>query len=418
MVADFRLLFEKSPALYLVLDPQFFIVAASDNYLRATMTRRENIVGQHLFDVFPDNPQDVRATGTRNLRSSLERVLRERVPDSMAVQRYDIRRPTGEFEERYWSPVNTPILGADGGVQFIVHCVEDVTELVHLQASEQEHTERAHLQRQRVAMMRVEVLSRSEEVRMANHHLQVANQELAARTAELNELLQTMQTFTYSIAHDLRGPLRALNGFSALVVEEYGSRLDENGRSYLKHINEAAQKMDKLLLDLLSYGRLTHVEVTSVPMSLEDAITKVLEDLDARIRDRNAVIEVRHPLPSVIGNAALLNQILINLIDNGLKFVAPDQIPHLLIQAVQSGNRVRLSITDNGIGIAPAYHGKIFDLFVRLHKPAAYTGTGIGLALVKKAMERMQGRVGLDSTPGEGSCFWLEFRTAESNSPV
>jgi PAS domain S-box-containing protein len=413
MAVDFRLLFEKSPALYLVLDPQFFIVAASDNYLRATMTRRENIVGQHLFDVFPDNPEDVSATGTRNLRASLERALRDRVPDSMAVQKYDIRRPTGEFEERYWSPVNAPVLGDDGSVKYIIHCVEDVTELAHLQASDQEHSKRANLQRQRVAMMQGEVLTRSEELRTANHHLQAANQELAARTAELNEMLQTMQTFTYSIAHDLRGPLRALNGFSALVVEEYGSRLDESGRDYLRHINEGAQKMDKLLLDLLSYGRLTHVEVTAVPMLLEDAVTKVLQDLTTQVRDRNAVVEVQRPLPTIIGNPALLNQVLVNLMDNALKFVAPDQTPHIRIQAVQSENHVRLSITDNGIGIAPAYHGKIFDLFVRLHKPAAYAGTGIGLALVKKAMERMQGRVGLNSAPGEGSCFWLEFRAAQ-----
>src|SRR5688500_1614379 len=110
---DYRILFEKSPGLSLVLDPHFFILAASDGYLRATMTQRENIVGQHLFDLLPDNPGNPRATGVGDLRSSLERALRDRVSDSMTVQKYAVRGLSGELEDRYWIPVNTPILGSD-----------------------------------------------------------------------------------------------------------------------------------------------------------------------------------------------------------------------------------------------------------------------------------------------------------------
>ena len=132
---DFRALFEAAPGLYLVLTPRLEIVAVSDAYARATMTRRQEIVGRGLFDVFPDNPDDPTATGTANLRASLERVLRNRTPDSMAVQKYDIRRPEAEgggFEERYWSPLNSPILGPSGEVDYIIHEVEDVTEFVRL----------------------------------------------------------------------------------------------------------------------------------------------------------------------------------------------------------------------------------------------------------------------------------------------
>lgn len=406
--AAFQVLFETTPGLCLALDPNFFILAASDNYLHATMTRREDIVGQHLFDVFPDNPADVRLTAFRKLRNSLERVVRDRVPDSMDVQRYDIRRPGGEFEERYWSAVNTPILKENGEVKYIIHCLGDTT--VQEKASDEEDTKWVHVQQQRVAAMQNEVLTRSEELHLANQQLRVANEELAMRTAELNDLLQTIQTFTYSIAHDLRAPLRGLMGFSTVVVDDYSDRLDDTGKSYLRHIRDAAHKMDRLLKDMLAYGQLTHVEVTAVPMSLDSAITTVLEELSSFIRDRNAVVEVHRPLPSVIGNAALVNQVLLNLIDNALKFVPADRAPHVVIAASESDNHVRLSITDNGIGIAPAYHARVFDLFVRLHKPAAYPGTGIGLALVKKGMERMMGKVGIQSTPGEGSCFWLELR--------
>jgi two-component system cell cycle sensor histidine kinase/response regulator CckA len=127
---DFRALFESAPGLYLVLAPEFTIVAVSDAYLRATKTKREDIVGRGLFEVFPDNPDDPTATGTRNLRASLERVLQHRKPDTMAVQKYDIRRPASEgggFEERYWSPVNSPVFGPGGEIAWIIHSVEDVT---------------------------------------------------------------------------------------------------------------------------------------------------------------------------------------------------------------------------------------------------------------------------------------------------
>jgi len=132
---DFRLLFEKSPGLYLVLNPAFRIIAVSDAYLRATMTERSQIVGRALFEVFPDNPDDLRADGVSNLRHSLLTVLKTRAPHKMELQKYDIRKPESEggaFEVRYWSPLNTPILGEDGYVRWIVHQVEDVTELVTL----------------------------------------------------------------------------------------------------------------------------------------------------------------------------------------------------------------------------------------------------------------------------------------------
>lgn len=409
---DFRVLFEQYPGLSLVLDPHFFIIAATDDYLRATMTQRENIVGQHLFDVFPGSPDEAHAATIRNLRSSLERILRDRVADAMAVQRYDIRLPSGELQERYWSPVNTPVLDLHNRVKYIIHCVEDVTDFVRRIKSHHPALDLADLRPERIGM-ETEILLRSQELGNTNEELKVANEELALRTAQLHDALQAMETFTYSIAHDLRAPLRAMVMFSTMVFEECSADLKDQGKDYLNRIRDAARRMDRLVSDLLVYGRLTHVEATSMPISLENAVNKVLDDLRGEIQTRKADIEVQRPLPVIMGNPILLNHVLVNLIDNATKFIPAGRTPCVTIRiSPASEERVRLSISDNGIGIASEYHTKIFDLFARLHKPSEYSGTGIGLALVKRAMDRMLGKVGVESTIGQGSSFWLEFRAA------
>ena len=153
---NFQRLFESSPGLFLVLTPDLHILAVTDAYLKATMTTREGIVGRYLFEVFPDNPQDPAATGTGNLRASLERALAGRCADVMAVQKYDVRRPAadgGGFEVRYWSPVNTPLLGPDHVVVYIIHRVEDVTEFVRLKQQEGSRDNITDALRQRTQQM-------------------------------------------------------------------------------------------------------------------------------------------------------------------------------------------------------------------------------------------------------------------------
>ena len=169
---DFRLLFESTPGLYLVLTPEFRIVAVSDAYLQATMTRRESILGRDIFEVFPDNPADPNATGTRNLRASLVRVLEQRRPDVMAVQKYDIRRPDAEgggFEERYWSPVNSPVMDGDR-VAYIIHRVEDVTEFVRLKQHGEQYRVTEEL-RERAEKIEAEIFQREQQLQDANRQL-------------------------------------------------------------------------------------------------------------------------------------------------------------------------------------------------------------------------------------------------------
>lgn len=184
---DFRSLFESAPGLYLVLTPELKIVAVSDAYLQATMTQREAILGRGLFEVFPDNPDDPTATGVSNLSTSLQRALQNRTPDAMAVQKYDIRRPEsegGEFEERYWSPVNSPVFGPGGEITYLIHRVEDVTEFVRLKQLGIEQGKLTEELRTRAMQMEAEIFLRAQEVRQ----LEQANQELARLYEKTREL--------------------------------------------------------------------------------------------------------------------------------------------------------------------------------------------------------------------------------------
>src|SRR5262245_55757879 len=168
---DFRALFESSPGLYLVLTPDLTIVAVSEAYLSATMTRREDILGRGIFDVFPDNPEDPNASGVRNLSASLQRVLEERVQDMMPVQKYDIRRPQSEggaFEERFWSPINSPVFGAIGELRYIIHRVEDVTEFIRLKQFGSEQEKLSQELRTRAEHMEAEVYLRAKQLEEAN----------------------------------------------------------------------------------------------------------------------------------------------------------------------------------------------------------------------------------------------------------
>ena len=183
------MLFESAPGLYLVLDPELRIVAVSDNYLRATMTERQEILTRGIFDVFPDNPDDPQATGVANLRASLERVLHRGVPDTMAVQKYDVARPAaagGGFEVRYWSPRNTPVLGPDGRLTHIIHQVEDVTELVLLQQQDDRAQQRTAELRARTERMQAEILRRSDELHQANRFLAALLDNLDVGVAAMN----------------------------------------------------------------------------------------------------------------------------------------------------------------------------------------------------------------------------------------
>ena len=246
-------------------------------------------------------------------------------------------------------------------------------------------------------------------VREAQQRLE---ERVRARTAQLQERNEELEAFAYSISHDLRSPLRAMEGFTQALIEDYGDRLDAVGRHHAERVVKAARTMDRLIDDLLAYSRITRTELPLAPLDLRGLIEESLQQLDADLRSRNAHIAVAEPLPAVVGHGPTLAQVLANLVANAIKFVPPERTPDVRIQAEPRDGRVRVWVEDNGIGIAPEHHERIFRVFERLHRAAEYPGTGIGLAIVRKAMERMGGSSGLESEPGRGSRFWIELPRA------
>ena len=243
------------------------------------------------------------------------------------------------------------------------------------------------------------------------------NQELEdrveKRTAALRESYEQMETFTYTVAHDLRAPLRSMLGFAQAVFEEYAEQLDETAHDYLKRIIRASKRMDSLIQDLLAYSHITRTNLKFEPVSFKVVLDEVLSILAEEIDRKNGKVEVSGDLGEVYAHRATLQTIVLNLVSNALKFVEPGQPPQVQVRGerfLKAGKPfIRLSVIDRGIGIAPEHHRRIFKVFERLHGAESYTGTGIGLALVKKGVERMDGEVGLQSEVGKGSHFWIEL---------
>jgi signal transduction histidine kinase len=236
---------------------------------------------------------------------------------------------------------------------------------------------------------------------------------VAERTTELRETNEQLEAFVYSIAHDLRAPLRSLTGYSQLLLEDHSNRLDQSGQHLLNRIQASSEFMDKLLLDLLAYGRTARAEVEVGPVDVRRAWEMALFQCASHIDQTQAKVEVLGPLPTVIAHEATLGQCLANLLSNALKFVTPGVRPHVRFWAEQSGERVVLYLQDNGIGIPANQYERVFRVFERLHG-AKYAGTGIGLSIVRRGVERMGGSVGLESEPGQGTRFWIELRKSGS----
>jgi signal transduction histidine kinase/DNA-binding response OmpR family regulator len=242
-------------------------------------------------------------------------------------------------------------------------------------------------------------------------------QRVAERTAELQETNAELESFSYSVSHDLRAPLRSIQSFAQILLEDYAERLDDVGRDCAQRIVAAAKRMDTLTEDLLAYSRISRAAVALKPVSLEEVVDDVLTQLEAEILGQDALVTVERPLAQVMGQETTLVQVVANLLTNGIKFVAYGVRPQVRIWTEVRAEWVRLWVHDNGIGIAPQYQERIFGIFERLHGLETYPGTGIGLAIVRKGAERMGGRVGVESAPDQGSAFWLELPKRVESQP-
>lgn len=524
---DFRSLFEKAPSAFLVLTPDLTIVAASEAYLAATMTQQKAILGRKLFEVFPDNPTDPDATGVRNLSASLQTVLRTKAEHKMAIQKYDIRRPPehgGAFEIRYWSPLNSPVLGEEGNLRFIIHRVEDVTELVKLGLERDQEHARAHgleteiiieaNQRKAIehryrllietmqdyaiftldpdgtvtswnpgaermkgytpaeiigqnfsrfytevdrqtglpevvlrtalqqghyegegwrirkdnsrfwasvvvtplrddsgALLGFSKITRdmTERMRLTEQIKQHAK-ELELRIAERDQTNADLEAFSYSVAHDLRAPLRAIEGFTTAALDDFGEQLPARARDYLQRVVNSSERMDTLVGDLLQYSRITRAEITTSRVNVQEAVNQALEQFDKDARSK--IVVTVEPNLAAMAHQPTLVQAVINLASNALKFYPPGRAPHAEIRAFREGGNVLIQVQDEGIGIEHVHQEQIFRAFERLHSMEQYPGTGIGLAIVERGVSKMGGKIRVQSALGKGSTFSIEVRAA------
>jgi PAS domain S-box-containing protein len=231
------------------------------------------------------------------------------------------------------------------------------------------------------------------------------------RTAKLRETVGELEAFSYSVSHDLRAPLRAMHGYAAALIEDAGHKLAVNEREYLQRISNAAQRLDRLINDVLTYSRLARTEVQFDRVDLDAVVRETLLQYPSLI-SAQARISVAYPLGVVLGHEALIVQVVSNLLSNAVKFVLPGVLPEIKVYSERHDEGLRLWVEDNGIGIAHHNHTRIFGMFQRLNAEWAYEGTGMGLSIVKKAAERMGGRVGVESDEGKGSRFWLDLKSA------
>ncbi|MCP5463518.1 MAG: PAS domain S-box protein [Deltaproteobacteria bacterium] len=230
---------------------------------------------------------------------------------------------------------------------------------------------------------------------------------------ELKQSNQELEQFAYVASHDLQGPLRRIVSYSDILKEEMGPKLDEDNLSYLDRVVGSASKMQVLIADLLQFSRAGKTDLEWESVSIKELIDGVLNDLEAEITEKRATIEVG-PMPSLVGAKTLLHQLFLNLIGNAIKFCPAGKVPHVAIESRDNGKVFEFWVKDNGIGIESKFSDRVFQVFQRLNLQSEFPGTGIGLAICKKVVERHGGKISFESEPGKGTTFYFKL----SRDPV
>jgi len=356
----------------ILLDPDGRIASWNEGAVRMLGYAADEMIGRPLDELFI--PED-RARGLpgEELRRA---ALTGHSTDDNWLQRKD--------GVRFWaSGVTTPLRGPDGVLAGFAKVVRDLTE-------------------RKLA---------EESLRKANETLE---ERVRSRTLELELRLRELEGFAGSVAHDLRAPLRSIHRYAeTLLAEPLAAAPGGEAEVSIRRILESAEKMDLLIEHLLAYGRVGDAALQIVALDLGAVVTAALAAVQEDFEDRGAIVELEEPFPRVLSDREFLFQIATNLISNAIKFVPSDVTPRIRLRAERRGASVRLWVEDNGIGIAPEHQDRIFLPFERLHASDEYPGTGIGLAIAKRAAERVGGAVGLESQPGRGSRFWVDLLAAD-----
>ncbi|TAN49649.1 MAG: PAS domain-containing sensor histidine kinase [Rhodospirillales bacterium] len=241
-----------------------------------------------------------------------------------------------------------------------------------------------------------------------------AEETLLEKSEHLSRTNAELEQFAYIASHDLREPLRMISSYVSLLERRYGDKLDSDARDFIGFAKEGAVRMNSLILDLLEFSRVGRDALPLEPVSLDEVLTQSLANLKQSIAVAGAEIRTEGNLSSVLGHKGDLVRLFQNLISNAIKYRSEAKAPVILVSCRKRANQCVLSVKDNGIGIEPEYFERIFALFERLHGPGSYEGTGIGLAICKKIVERHHGRIWVESVPGQGSTFFFTLPLAEN----
>lgn len=367
--ARFRSLIENSADGITVLNAEGKIVYASPPAEQMLGYRPGEMVGDRVLDLLhPDDRERYLAVRQTTLEGSRP-----------APARFRMRHRNGAW--RIVESIRSNQL-ENQDVRGVVVNSRDVTELVE-----------AEDERKRA----------EEEIRLLNSELE---RRVVQRTAELETAVKELESFSYSVAHDLRAPLRTLDGFSDAVLEDYGPQLPEQAREYLQTIRRGAQRMGALIDDLLAFSRLSRQPLARQAVNMEALVRGVLEELVPQCKGRKIAI-VNGNLPSAHGDPSLLRQVWTNLLSNAIKYSRNTEPARIEIGALAEAQRNVYFVRDNGAGFDMKYADKLFGVFQRLHRADQFEGTGIGLAIVQRVIHRHGGRVWAEAKPNEGATFYF-----------
>jgi PAS domain S-box-containing protein len=411
-------LFESLPGLFLIFTSDLKIIAASNAFLEATMTKREAVLRRNIFEVFPDQPG---TTVSADWRTSLERVRQTVAPDTMPIQKYGIRRPDGVVEERYWSSMNSPVLGANGHIEYFIHRVVEVTEFVRQKLNTGSATV-APLTR--MEQMEAEIFHNSAQLEAANRQLQDTNTQLQRAKADADAANRAKSTFLSTMSHEIRTPMNAILGYTQLMLRD--PNLGTEPKTNLRIMSRSGEHLLSLINDVLDMSKIEagRTQIDSATFNLP----RLLSDLTSMFRLRAEVKGLRfealthgEDVPYLVADEGKIRQTLINLLGNAIKFTDSGQIALHITLELRGADRLWLSarVEDTGPGISDDNLATLFEPFSQI-RDALNTkeGTGLGLAITRSYARLMGGDVVVSSSLGRGSVFLLEIPVERGDAGV